>query len=101
MINYCRMKTREECHQIHAFRKNITRECKGGRVEFGNVDAIPKKEKKKNQAKSPKMLYDAYFIFRRSKQRFILTVTIYYIFQNFSLLFQKIKNKTLYLLYFQ
>ena len=41
------MKTREECHQIHAFRKNITRECKGGRVEFGNVDAIPKKEKKK------------------------------------------------------
>lgn len=41
------------------------------------------------------MLYDAYFIFRRSKHRFILTVTIYYTFQKFRLLFQILKKSTL------
>lgn len=48
-------------------KKNHSGECKGARVEFKYVDVIPKKGKKKKQAKSPKMLYNAYFIFRNSK----------------------------------
>ena len=83
------------------FQKKYHSRMQGWKGRIWKCRCNSQKRKKKNQAKSPKMLYDAYFIFRRSKQRFILTVTIYYIFQNFSLLFQKIKNKTLYLLYFQ
>ena len=57
---------------------------------------IPKKKERKSaQVRAPKLLYDAYFIFRNkhlSTDLLNLPVTIYNIFQNFRLLFQNEKG---------
>lgn len=52
MMNYCKLKAREECHQIHVFKKNNhSGECKNARAEFENVYAIPKKQFKQRHQK--------------------------------------------------